>query len=658
MINAGIKIPTAQPDIGWNNSSKEWENIIIEVVYIQPQTSTDNPVSSGDILIDQEPKVFKVTSATHYVGNKFRINIKCISHEPTIQSNIKINTQRGLISTPNSQGHIAPYWDSTIVDVVPFRMAMIYNFNINQLSNIGGASTILQLSDTPSLYGLPGSILSVNDNRNSFEYKTLSGLDTRSYKVTINSGDNGTVFPSGTFDVHHGSNLNLQISPNVGYEIDKIIIDGSNITPTSSYTITNIVRDTVTSIIFKSEAETPDGSTSTKFGLVNINNNRSIAIGYNHVISISTDGKLYVSGDNTFGQLGIGTTTLNFKLYGIGVNSIQAMSYIPITSINSVFAAYNSSAAIDVNGNVFVWGENNFKKFGIDLDDKIKSPHKLDIPFTCRQVGIGPSYTVLVGTNNKMYFCGFYSASTQDIKFNNYVEVIVPGDVYEVSCSNSIIMVRGNFLIDGVRKYILRFFLNSPLFDQSNLCRYHPANEILQYSFFENIGCMPMNPTKYSNGIIFDDPRDDFFIVDTSKSILYYSGTYPPLPGKTSTQTFMVYDAERDRTGKRIQNVSIGEGIILVLINQPSSNMGITFNGRIYIATSGIDSSTNCRSVLSPVPVDDETGQYLTVNGSHIQNIKNVVSYYNRAVIVRSNGAMQMIYRKSLFESLTMKYIT
>ncbi|MBU5449488.1 hypothetical protein [Acetivibrio sp. MSJd-27] len=80
----------------------------------------------------------------------------------------------------------------------------------------------------------------------------------KTYTVTVSSGANGTVIPGGTTTVEENGSFTLTATPNQGYELDKILVNGAD-TPANNegkVTIT-VTRDTVIEVSFKAAAALP-----------------------------------------------------------------------------------------------------------------------------------------------------------------------------------------------------------------------------------------------------------------------------------------------------------------------------------------------------------------------------------------------------------------
>ena len=75
-----------------------------------------------------------------------------------------------------------------------------------------------------------------------------------SYTITASAGDNGTITPNGAISVDENGSQLFTITPNSGYEINQILIDGTNNTEavsTGSYTFTDVTADHTITASFK-----------------------------------------------------------------------------------------------------------------------------------------------------------------------------------------------------------------------------------------------------------------------------------------------------------------------------------------------------------------------------------------------------------------------
>ena len=71
------------------------------------------------------------------------------------------------------------------------------------------------------------------------------------HKITASAGINGSISPSGDVLVIEKKNQSFTITPNSGYEIDSVTVDGSSQGAITSYTFNNVTSDHTIHATFK-----------------------------------------------------------------------------------------------------------------------------------------------------------------------------------------------------------------------------------------------------------------------------------------------------------------------------------------------------------------------------------------------------------------------
>lgn len=74
------------------------------------------------------------------------------------------------------------------------------------------------------------------------------------YTITASAGPGGSISPSGTISVNHGSSQSFAITPNSGYSVANVVVDGSSVGAVSSYTFTNVMATHTISATFQDAA--------------------------------------------------------------------------------------------------------------------------------------------------------------------------------------------------------------------------------------------------------------------------------------------------------------------------------------------------------------------------------------------------------------------
>jgi len=129
--------------------------------------------------------------------------------------------------------------------------------------------------------------------------------------------------------------------------------DGTTPTP-SSATVTNgntlLISQNATLKVQAYSGTTSSNVVSSKY-----TNAGMVSAGARHTLILKNDGTVWGTGDDTYGELGIGDATGATKL-----NPVQVMesSTVPLTGIVNVAAGADESFAVDSSGNVWAWGYN------------------------------------------------------------------------------------------------------------------------------------------------------------------------------------------------------------------------------------------------------------------------------------------------------------
>lgn len=127
---------------------------------------------------------------------------------------------------------------------------------------------------------------------------------------------------------------------------------------------------------------------------------RKMQGGGTHFMILDDSGKLHASGCNTKGQLGIGTTESKTILCDV----IDSNVFVDVA------CGWDSSAAIDAHGMVFVWGSNAFSQLGYNSKTSpyFVKPAKLELPLGEQviKVAFGLRYMCVLCVNQTIYITG------------------------------------------------------------------------------------------------------------------------------------------------------------------------------------------------------------------------------------------------------------
>jgi len=113
-----------------------------------------------------------------------------------------------------------------------------------------GAGTVVTLTaapDTNSTFagwsgGCSGTSLTSTVTMNG-NVSVTATFTLKTYTITASAGANGSVSPSGTVAINYGANQTFTITPNTGYSIADVKVDGASVGKVSSHTFTNVTAN-------------------------------------------------------------------------------------------------------------------------------------------------------------------------------------------------------------------------------------------------------------------------------------------------------------------------------------------------------------------------------------------------------------------------------
>jgi len=123
---------------------------------------------------------------------------------------------------------------------------------------------------------------------------------------------------------------------------------------------------------------------------------RVVAAGYDHTVAVKTDGTLWASGDNGYGQLGDGTTADKLSPVQVGTD----------TNWQVVAAGESHTVAVKAGGTLWAWGWNNSGQLGDGTTASKSSPVQVGTDTMWRVVAAGAYHTVSVKTDGTLWAWG------------------------------------------------------------------------------------------------------------------------------------------------------------------------------------------------------------------------------------------------------------
>lgn len=119
-----------------------------------------------------------------------------------------------------------------------------------------------------------------------------------------------------------------------------------------------------------------------------------IALGKNHSLLLTTNGKVLTSGLNVYGQTGKQE----------GKSNTFTQIEVPVT-IGKIAAGDNHSVLLSATGNVYTFGYNENGQLGLGTKTNMLIPTKVNIT-NIMQISAGKNQTILLGADRMLYSTG------------------------------------------------------------------------------------------------------------------------------------------------------------------------------------------------------------------------------------------------------------
>ncbi|XP_028255527.1 X-linked retinitis pigmentosa GTPase regulator-like isoform X3 [Parambassis ranga] len=124
-----------------------------------------------------------------------------------------------------------------------------------------------------------------------------------------------------------------------------------------------------------------------------------VACGRNHTLICTAKGKVYTSGGNSEGQLGLGDYEERTTFHRVGF-------FNALGPIKMLAAGSNTSAALTASGKLFMWGDNTEGQIGLGKESQACTPQEVSVGRPVSWVACGYYHSALVTVDGALYTFG------------------------------------------------------------------------------------------------------------------------------------------------------------------------------------------------------------------------------------------------------------
>ena len=95
-----------------------------------------------------------------------------------------------------------------------------------------------------------GAVSSYTFSNVTAAHTISASFSIATYTIGASAGSGGSINPSGSISVNHGANQTFTITPNTGYGVSNVLVDGASVGAVSSYTFSNVTANHTISASF------------------------------------------------------------------------------------------------------------------------------------------------------------------------------------------------------------------------------------------------------------------------------------------------------------------------------------------------------------------------------------------------------------------------
>ena len=297
-----------------------------------------NGTVSNGVEFVYNPDITYVFTATPAVGSRIayvkRNNVTLNVADPTVAftdtlTNITTNYHYvaefvdntfTVTATAGAHGTVSP------AGVASYFYHQTADYNINAaegyyISSITVDGEVTNYTQADNLTSVVRTFANIEAN-----HTISAAFAAKSYEITVNAGANGTIAPA-TATYAYGATPTFAITPNAGYVITDVTVDGASVGAVSSYTFTALTADhtiaaTFAAAQFSIVATAGNGGTITPAGTTNM------AYNGNQTYTISANAGYHVS---------------DVFVDGASVGAVTSYSFTGVTANHTIYAAFEAN---------------------------------------------------------------------------------------------------------------------------------------------------------------------------------------------------------------------------------------------------------------------------------------------------------------------------
>jgi endo-1,4-beta-D-glucanase Y len=278
-----------------NFKAYKLDGIPIETFTITASAGANGAISpTGAVVVSKNTdKTFTITPNTGYVVNTLTVNgavvasgnsyaFTNVTANQTIVATFKVKPPVEtftITASAGTNGTISPT-GAVVVDKNTDK-----TFTITP--NVGYVVNTITVNGAVVASGNNYTFTNVTANQTivaTFKVK----LPVETFIITASAGENGTISPTGAVIVDKNTDKTFAITPNAGYVVNTITVNGAVVASANNYTFTNVIANQTIAVTFK-VIVVGNNCLLTRFGVPRSNPLPTINVGYTKVFTIGSN---------------------------------------------------------------------------------------------------------------------------------------------------------------------------------------------------------------------------------------------------------------------------------------------------------------------------------------------------------------------------------
>ncbi|MCL2511079.1 MAG: M6 family metalloprotease domain-containing protein [Bacteroidales bacterium] len=173
------------------------------------------------------------------------------------------SSNANLASLTMSSGELTPDFSPTTTDYTVHVSNTVSTITITGVAQDANATVTDNVTDAPLIVGNNKFTINVKAQDNTTKKYSVTVVRLNSFTITASVEDNtgGTISPEGEVAVDEGGDITFSMSPDDGYYIEYVLIDGENVGTETTYQFTDVTSDHIIAVRFKQSTAIADVET-------------------------------------------------------------------------------------------------------------------------------------------------------------------------------------------------------------------------------------------------------------------------------------------------------------------------------------------------------------------------------------------------------------